>query len=1011
MAIIPADDLLPIHGSVATSSRKLVVACRRFQQSKLKFLQFGVDQWCHTLVGSFMGKAPEFGKVASVANGLWGKQGRVTVSTMGSLFVFQFLNEEVMTWVLESGPWHVERKYLVLQKWSPQFTEEVLNMRKMPIWVQLRKIPLQYFHPKGISYLVSAIGKPLYMDRATALRSRLDYAKVCIEVEVEKEIPEFLTVDLGDNYTVNVLVDVPWLPEKCDRCKAFGHRCNNAAERPLEAGQSAVSKPDARSCPAVEPATHPAHLVAEKSPVTVTNIFNASSSVQKDKAQGTLSEDLSRGRNQVLTKKQTFADLAEEVEGQENASSSVDEWANASTKEVQLGGKRLPRSASKGVAQVVLKVQGTRKSRSSKGGVGWTAITFVYASNNMLERRVLWQDLQALAVNMRHSWVLMGDFNAVKGTEEVKAVGREVVIDQSMRDFSDFMNAAELIDHTSIGCYFTWSNKRQEGFQVRKIDRVLVNEKWFQGDIASTVEFLPPGISDHCPALLKFGEKENAGPKPFKFFHFWIEHSGYMALVERVWSKTQEGIPMVVLYKKLRFLKMQLKDFNISKFGNVHTQVTDLQNELAQAQATLMESACESPESIKKEMYLRVKLLAALDKEEKLLKQKSRGLIGRKDDYIRGVSASMLSSIFKRKVPASKYQMLLSPIADAEIKEALFSMGNDKSPGPDGFTAFFFKHAWHIVQHDFTKAVQHFFSSGKLRREVNSTIIVLVPKKEKADCMKDFRPISCCNVVYKCITKVLANRLKEVLPDIISLNQTAFVQGRRISDNVLLAHELVRNYHSLEAMGFPPIFLWWIKGCITSPYFSVAINGSLAGYFPGQRGVRQGDPLSPFLFVIAMEVFSQLMDSAAAEGKVGYHPRCKSLQLTHLCFADDLLLFTNGSKTSIAAILDLLNTFYHWSGLKLNPEKSEIFTGGISGESVLDLMTWSGRLQLINSVLFSMASYWCSHFILPKQVVKLVHQKCRSFLWKGLEQHTDWESFDVGDDVQDKWSLDVNHFD
>ncbi|PKI32709.1 hypothetical protein CRG98_046883 [Punica granatum] len=183
-----------------------------------------------------MGKAPEFGKVASVANGLWGKQGRVTVSTMGSLFVFQFLNEEVMTWVLESGPWHVERKYLVLQKWSPQFTEEVLNMRKMPIWVQLRKIPLQYFHPKGISYLVSAIGKPLYMDRATALRSRLDYAKVCIEVEVEKEIPEFLTVDLGDNYTVNVLVDVPWLPEKCDRCKAFGHRCNNAAERPLEAG-------------------------------------------------------------------------------------------------------------------------------------------------------------------------------------------------------------------------------------------------------------------------------------------------------------------------------------------------------------------------------------------------------------------------------------------------------------------------------------------------------------------------------------------------------------------------------------------------------------------------------------------------------------------------------------------------------------------------------------------------------------------------------------------------------
>lgn len=749
-------------------------------------------------------------------------------------------------------------------------------------------------------------------------------------------------------------------------------------------------------------------------------------------------------------------------------------------------------------------------------GVGWVALTFVYASNDLSERRVLWHDLQTLTVGMRYSWMLMGDFNAIKELEEAKVVGREIVVDQSIREFADFISTSELKDHPYTGCFFTWSNKRQEGFQARKIDRALVNDLWFQRDIASTVEFLSPGISDHSPIMLRFGAKENAGPKPFKFFHFWTEHPEYLKLVERVWMEVQEGNPMAVLYKKLRNLKRHLKDFNRSYFGDVHAKVDALQTQLAQIQTEILESNCMSSEIMEKEIAIRVELLEAMDKEEKLLRQKSRvawlkagdqntsffhkavkirnartsirvlytnsgskledihqikaeavnfyqSLLGEKDASVAGTSATQLSSILKKKISQAQQQLLVSPITEEEIKSALFSMGNDKSPGPDGFTVYFYKHAWRIVHKDFFAAVQHYFSTGELRREVNSTILALVPKKEKADRMKDFRPISCCNVVYKCITKVITNRMKGVLPDVISLNQTAFVQGRRISDNVLLAHELVRNYHRqgitprcaikidlmkafdslnwdfilncLKVMGFPLSFLRWIKGCITSPYFSVAVNGSLCGYFAGQRGLRQGDPLSPYLFVIAMEVFSKLLDTAADEGRIGFHPRCKSIKLTHLCFADDLFLFTNGSKESLVAILEVLNTFYNWSGLKLNPEKSEIFTGGITEEGISILVnssgfkkgtlpvrylglplvsgklstkncealterilkrirSWSvkhlsyaGRVQLINSVLFSMASYWCIHFILPKKVIKLVQQKCRSFLWKGLEQH------------------------
>ncbi|PKI39155.1 hypothetical protein CRG98_040456 [Punica granatum] len=304
-------------------------------------------------------------------------------------------------------------------------------MKRMPIWVQLRKIPLQYFHPKGISYIASAIGKPLYMDRATAIRSRLDYAKVCVEVEVENEIPQFLSVDLGNGYIVEVLVDIPWMPDKCDRCKVFGHRCNNTIEVALAAAPAAhlaevhrKEVEDKPKCVAPNPITEEESRAAAATPATAAHTVSFSGTMVKSR--DGLSADSIRNRKKALFTEEVVADLEEE---EDNHGS---------------------------VAQAVLKLQGMRKSRSGKGS----------------------KAPKALARNISHSWVLIGDFNAIKDIQEVKAVGREVVIDQSMRDFADFLNSTELTDHTSIGCYYMWSNKRQEGFQARKIDRVLINEKW-----------------------------------------------------------------------------------------------------------------------------------------------------------------------------------------------------------------------------------------------------------------------------------------------------------------------------------------------------------------------------------------------------------------------------------------------------------------------------------------------------------------------------------------------------
>ena len=178
-------------------------------------------------------------------------------------------------------------------------------------------------------------------------------------------------------------------------------------------------------------------------------------------------------------------------------------------------------------------------------------------------------------------------------------------------------------------------------------------------------------------------------------------------------------------------------------------------------------------------------------------------------------------------------------------------------------------------------AVQSFFESGKLLKELNHTTITLVPKCQNSSKLKDFRPISCCNLIYKCISGILARRLKAILPEMIDKAQSTFILGRNISDNILLAQELLHNYHRkdiksrctikvdilkayetvnwrflldlLASMGFPLQFIKWVKQCITSPRFSVNINGELVGFFGSSRGPRQGDPLSSCLFVLAME--------------------------------------------------------------------------------------------------------------------------------------------------------------
>ncbi|XP_074265867.1 uncharacterized protein LOC141588319 [Silene latifolia] len=309
--------------------------------------------------------------------------------------------------------------------------------------------------------------------------------------------------------------------------------------------------------------------------------------------------------------------------------------------------------------------------------------------------------------------------------------------------------------------------------------------------------------------------------------------------------------------------------------------------------------------------------------------------------------------------------------------------------------------------------------------KINATTITLIPKLDRPTSVKHFRPISCCNVLYKAISKIMCNRLAAILPDIISKNQGAFVKGRSILENILICQDLVRLYNRsmvsprclfkldlqkaydsiewqfvaqmMDALNFPSKFKNWVMCCISSPTYSLSLNGAQFGYFEGKRGLRQGDPISPLIFCVCMEYLSRVLDYATNRWYFRYHPLCKSLKLTHLLFADDLLMFCKGDQTSLKLDIIQVSGFqegslpFKYLGIPVQAVRLKRSDCKVLIEKIVcrirglgaRKLSYAGRLILINSVLNTLHNYWASIFLIPKGVISRIEMICRNFLWTG----------------------------
>ncbi|KAA3460795.1 reverse transcriptase [Gossypium australe] len=714
------------------------------------------------------------------------------------------------------------------------------------------------------------------------------------------------------------------------------------------------------------------------------------------------------------------------------------------------------------------------------------SITDTNMNNNRTKRKSLWGDLMNVLPQDPLPWMILGDFNAILSPKEKKS-------DRST-------DTCNLQDLGYIGPSYTW----QRGNTSERLDRALANDTWISAFPHSLVYHLLRIKSDHRPILLKTRPTLNIPRgRPFHFLAGWTEHANFKDLVSNKWKYSGN------MAATLSEFTSHVKNWNKHTYGFIGTRKRQLMRLLGKTQQAMDQSNSRRLANL--EMEVRDELETVLNHEELLWRQKARcdwlqfedrntkffhsrtmqrrkinrilslrlsnGEWSSEQDILSDEAVKYFEKLYgETPTPTFNAPLINFPhdidflnkaVSNEEIKNALFDMAPLKAPGSDGFHAHFFQSQWDTVGWAVCQWVQGIFDGNNIEKDLNNTLIVLIPKKESPEDFSQFKPISLCSVLYKVVMKVIANRFKVVFPNYISPQQAGFISGRNISDNIIIAQEIIHSMRSrrgnkkwmaikldlekaydrvswrfievsLEAAGVPEKIRKVIMNAISSSTMQILWNGVPSRSFKLIRGIRQGCPLSPYLFVLCMEWLAHLINSEINTGK--WQPIKLSRSgpaLSHLFFADDLVIFCNAEMDQARLLKETLRHFCDLSVHKINARKSHIFfskgvdtslsdqisqlygfqkvlnLGNYLGVPLLHdrvtkstlnfviekvrskLQKWearklslAGRITLAQSVLLTIPSYFMQSLAIPKGVCDELEKIARQFIWGGAAGNT-----------------------
>lgn len=538
-------------------------------------------------------------------------------------------------------------------------------------------------------------------------------------------------------------------------------------------------------------------------------------------------------------------------------------------------------------------------------GMTWRA-TFVYGEPKTAQRHVFWDRLRFLKAQWQGPWVCIGDFNEALSNDE--HLGPTVRDENQMRLFRECLEDCQLVDLGFCGPKFTWNNRQQGASNIRvRLDRAVANGQFTQLYDDVQVENIITTSSDHFVvhlAISKHGERRQRETTAHRFRYeaAWCRAPDYLERVEKSWADGSAGPRnLKTTWTKLSEMAKSLSEWSKNSFGSPRKEINKLEKRLlrlridgatrsySQEESDIEHRLCElfEREEIMARQRSRVDWLQAGDRNTSFFQ--ARATSRRRTNKIKylmrhdGTKCEDQSEIremarlFHMELFTTEPQVeidkvleaiplridqainedLCKPYSNEEIKEALFQMGPTKAPGPDGFPALFYQKHWTMLQDDICEAVRNFLHGDDIPVGLCDTTIVLIPKMSKPEHLTNYRPISLCNVLYKIASKVLANRLKGLLPSIIAEEQSAFVPRRLITDNVLIAYECMHTIRRqraktpffalkidmmkaydrvewtylhgvLQRLGFAQGWINSVMRCVSSVRYSVRVNEGLS---------------------------------------------------------------------------------------------------------------------------------------------------------------------------------------